>query len=136
MDLLKKEMERKKMALSLARDKTSSGRFVKASDLRRAQEEEEERLRHKRPRLEANPSIAASHVPNDTTITTDGSGNSTTTTPPLEETAFRHDGKEGSKKMPKPRHLRHSQREKPRQYPRNHNRIQCSTAAATAVAAL
>lgn len=57
MDLLKKEMERKKMALALARDKTSSGRFVKAVDLRRAQEEEEERLRQKRPRVEAaNPS--------------------------------------------------------------------------------
>jgi pre-mRNA-splicing factor 18 len=58
MDLLKKEMERKKIALALARDKTSCGRFVKASDLRRAQDEQEEQLRQKqkRPRVEVNPS--------------------------------------------------------------------------------
>ena len=52
MDLLKKEMERKKKAMALAKGKTAAGgsRFVKAGDLRRVQEEEEERLRQKRPR--------------------------------------------------------------------------------------
>jgi pre-mRNA-splicing factor 18 len=54
MDLLKKEIERKKKAVALAREQTSSknSRFVKAVDLRRIQDEEEERLRQKRPRVE------------------------------------------------------------------------------------
>jgi pre-mRNA-splicing factor 18 len=51
MDLLKKELERKKKAVALAREKTAAGsRFFKAADLRRAQEDEEERLRLKRQR--------------------------------------------------------------------------------------
>mmetsp|Transcript_2595 Transcript_2595/g.2977 ORF Transcript_2595/g.2977 Transcript_2595/m.2977 type:complete len:204 (-) Transcript_2595:862-1473(-) len=50
MDLLKEELERKKKAIALAREKTSSiTRFLKSAELRRAQEEEEERLRLKRP---------------------------------------------------------------------------------------
>jgi len=46
MDLLKREMERKKKALQEAKKKAGggSGRYVKAGDLRRQQEEEEERL--------------------------------------------------------------------------------------------
>eukprot|EP00545_Synedropsis_sp_CCMP1620_P011936 CAMPEP_0119016146 /NCGR_PEP_ID=MMETSP1176-20130426/11841_1 /TAXON_ID=265551 /ORGANISM="Synedropsis recta cf, Strain CCMP1620" /LENGTH=354 /DNA_ID=CAMNT_0006969479 /DNA_START=63 /DNA_END=1124 /DNA_ORIENTATION=- len=53
MDLLKKEMERKKKARALAKGQSTSGgsRYVKAADLRRVQEEEEERLRLKRPRV-------------------------------------------------------------------------------------
>ena len=54
MDLLKKEIERKKKAVALAKEQTSfkNNRFVKSVDLRRIQEEEEERLRQKRPRVE------------------------------------------------------------------------------------
>lgn len=54
MDLLKKEIERKKKAVAAAKEQTSfkNNRFVKAVDLRRIQEEEEERLRQKRPRVE------------------------------------------------------------------------------------
>eukprot|EP00546_Thalassionema_frauenfeldii_P010594 CAMPEP_0178917886 /NCGR_PEP_ID=MMETSP0786-20121207/13512_1 /TAXON_ID=186022 /ORGANISM="Thalassionema frauenfeldii, Strain CCMP 1798" /LENGTH=365 /DNA_ID=CAMNT_0020591519 /DNA_START=65 /DNA_END=1162 /DNA_ORIENTATION=+ len=49
MDLLKRELERKKKAISVAKQKSSSkSRFLKASDLRRTQEEEEDRLRLKR----------------------------------------------------------------------------------------
>jgi pre-mRNA-splicing factor 18 len=100
MDLLKKEMERKKMALSLARDKTSCGRFVKASDLRRAQEVEEERLRHKRPRLEANQSIATTTGMIDATTTTTAPTGSVGNrgTPATQETAMHHDGKEETRK--------------------------------------
>eukprot|EP00547_Thalassionema_nitzschioides_P016606 CAMPEP_0194247934 /NCGR_PEP_ID=MMETSP0158-20130606/17245_1 /TAXON_ID=33649 /ORGANISM="Thalassionema nitzschioides, Strain L26-B" /LENGTH=359 /DNA_ID=CAMNT_0038984091 /DNA_START=34 /DNA_END=1110 /DNA_ORIENTATION=+ len=49
MDLLKRELERKKKAVASAKEKTSSkSRFLKAADLRRVQEEEEDRLRLKR----------------------------------------------------------------------------------------
>lgn len=50
MDLLKREMERKKKAVEEAKKKKGSARFLKASELRRLQEEEEDERDDKRKR--------------------------------------------------------------------------------------
>lgn len=61
MDLLKKEMERKKKAMALAKEKSGGGsrRFMKAADLRRNQEEEEDRMRsHERSNNKRNRPVS------------------------------------------------------------------------------
>jgi len=48
MDLLKKEMERKKKAVELAKQQQGGSKFLKASELRRSQEEHEEQERERK----------------------------------------------------------------------------------------
>ena len=48
MDLLKKELERKKKAVELAKQQQGSNKFLKASELRRIQEEQEEQERERK----------------------------------------------------------------------------------------
>jgi pre-mRNA-splicing factor 18 len=80
MDLLKAEMERKKLAVGMA--KPSTQKFVRAGDLRRLREEaaEEEERRRRRNKRQRKDHTESSQTTNETNDPTHNSSKATTTT--------------------------------------------------------